>query len=177
MNSAKILYWNCRGILARETSSRVFRLIRTHNPLLFVLLKPEPALTVLTASVKKSLKTGIGLRSWLMVYLEVSLCSGTGSLGRSPLLPLFVGLYTSWFRLILLKTFSFMWFITRFAFVTSAFFGMSFPKSLLCISLSSSWGTSTLSSLGPSIREVLFRIMIGKLIFFLMSLKRIIFKT
>lgn len=53
MNSAKILYWNCRGILARETSSRVFRLIRTHNPLLFVLLKPEPALTVLTASVKK----------------------------------------------------------------------------------------------------------------------------
>lgn len=39
MNSAKILYWNCRGILARETSSRVFRLIRTHNPLLFCLVE------------------------------------------------------------------------------------------------------------------------------------------
>lgn len=39
MNSAKILCWNCRKTLVKDTSSRVFRLIRTHKLLLVYLVK------------------------------------------------------------------------------------------------------------------------------------------
>lgn len=39
MSTAKILCWNCRGISARDTYSRVFRLIRTLKQLLVCLVE------------------------------------------------------------------------------------------------------------------------------------------
>lgn len=39
MNSAKIICWNCRGISSRDTSSRVFRLIRTFKLVLVCLVE------------------------------------------------------------------------------------------------------------------------------------------
>lgn len=39
MNSTKIICWNCRGVSARDTSSRVFRLIRSHKPVVVCLVE------------------------------------------------------------------------------------------------------------------------------------------
>lgn len=39
MNIANIICWNCRGISARDTSSQVFRFIRTFKPMLVCLVE------------------------------------------------------------------------------------------------------------------------------------------
>lgn len=41
MSTAKILFWNCRGISARDTYSTVLRLIKTLNPVLVCLVETQ----------------------------------------------------------------------------------------------------------------------------------------
>lgn len=46
MGRTNIICWNCRGILARDTSSRVFHLIRTYKPLLVCLVETRANLDI-----------------------------------------------------------------------------------------------------------------------------------
>lgn len=39
MDLTKIMCWNCRGVLGRDTSTHIWHMIKTHNPLIFCLVE------------------------------------------------------------------------------------------------------------------------------------------